>query len=50
MRGYTTIEQVEGYLQGLINELERIDISTAEIEKGILWDEFYYLQGDDDNC
>ena len=50
MRGYRTIEQVEGYLQGRIKELEKADNSFAEIEKHTLWEVLYYLQGDDDNC
>ena len=50
MRGYRTIEQVEGYIQGRIHELERIDNGQSAIKKEALWEVLYYLQGDDDNC
>lgn len=50
MRGYRTIEQVEGYLQGRIKELEKWDNCTAEAQRHLLWEVLYYLQGDDDNC
>ena len=50
MRGYRTIEQVEGYLQGRIKELEKLDNCTAEVQRDLLWEVLYYLQGDDDNC
>ena len=50
MRGYRTIEQVEGYLQGRIKELEKLDNYAAETQRHLLWEVLYYLQGDDDNC
>lgn len=50
MRGHRTIEQVEGYLQGRIKELEKLDNNAAEMQRHLLWEVLYYLQGDDDNC
>lgn len=49
MRGYRTIEQVEGYLQGRIKELEKIDNITSKTQRDLLWEVLYYLQGDDEN-
>lgn len=50
MKGYRSIEQVEGYLLGRIKGLEKLDNSSSDIEKSILFEVLYFLQGNDDNC